>query len=106
MVCVGVVYQNTNMTRYVERQRATELRKLGKTYGEIKQLLGIEKSTISGWLKDYPLNNEQLTSLDIKIKNRRILGVEKTVVTKLRKREKRLKETYLIEKKKILPLTG
>lgn len=34
----------------LDRERAIELRKKGKTYGEISGTLGVPKSTLSGWL--------------------------------------------------------
>jgi hypothetical protein len=35
-----------------DKQKALRLRKTGKSYNEIKELLGIPKSTLSYWLKD------------------------------------------------------
>ena len=34
-----------------DKHKALHLRKLGKSYNEIQQLLGMPKSTLSGWLK-------------------------------------------------------
>jgi orotate phosphoribosyltransferase-like protein len=44
------------MARIRDRQNAIELRKQGKTYGQISNELRITKSTLSGWLGDYPLS--------------------------------------------------
>ncbi|KKP80446.1 MAG: hypothetical protein UR81_C0028G0006, partial [Candidatus Levybacteria bacterium GW2011_GWB1_35_5] len=48
------------MARVIDRQRAIELRKQGKSYGQIKKQLGIAKSTLSDWLSKYPLSEKQL----------------------------------------------
>ncbi|PIR82779.1 hypothetical protein COU20_00415 [Candidatus Kaiserbacteria bacterium CG10_big_fil_rev_8_21_14_0_10_59_10] len=42
------------MARRADHQKAVLLRKQGKSYNEIKEILGIAKSTLSGWLHDYP----------------------------------------------------
>ncbi len=36
----------------------------GKSYREIQATLGISKSTLSGWLRDVPLSEEQRARLD------------------------------------------
>jgi hypothetical protein len=46
------------------RGKAIGLRQLGKTYSEIKAQLRIPKSTLSGWLKDYPLTDKELSKLN------------------------------------------
>jgi transposase-like protein len=53
------------MARVIDRQRAIELRKQGKTHGQIKKELGINKSTLSGWLSEYPLSEKQLDLLKL-----------------------------------------
>ena len=78
------------MTRIIEREKVIKLRKQGKTYNEIKVLLGIPKSTLSGWLKDLPLSKRQIRVLEKRIKWKRLLAVEKTSRTKYRKRLLRL----------------
>lgn len=93
------------MARRIDRQKAIELRKEGKSYGEIKLRLGISKSTLSGWLKDLPLTSSQISKLNKNIKSRKTIGIEKTVIVKLNKRKRRLKEVYETEKKNIFPLT-
>ena len=72
------------MTRIIDRRKAIRLRKEGMTYGDIRRELRVAKSTLSDWLKDYPLNNNQLTLLE-RTKNRnRALAIEKTIGTKLK----------------------
>ena len=93
------------MTRVLDRQKAVVFRKQGKTYSEIKQSLGVSKSTLSYWLSNYPLTSGQLRKLKEKIKNKKYLAIEKTRLTKLQKRDMRLKDTYQEEKRKWLPLS-
>lgn len=46
------------------RDEATALRLQGKSYREIQERLGIPKSTLSNWLSDVPLSEEQRAALD------------------------------------------
>jgi predicted transcriptional regulator len=86
------------MARREEKQRAIEMRKTGMSYSQIKGVLGISKSTLSGWLADYPLTKERIRELrdcDQKI--------EKCRETKRKKKEARLSIFYNQEKEKIFP---
>ena len=51
------------MARIKERTAARTLRQQGKSYSEIKEILGISKSTLSGWLRDMPLSEERIRAL-------------------------------------------
>lgn len=93
------------MTRLKDRQKAIELRMLGKTYSEIKRELGLPKSTLSDWLSRHPLTEGQLKLLGEKIKKNKELAIEKYRNTMHAKREKRLRETYDNQKKLVLPLS-
>ena len=75
------------MTRFADRERARVMRKQGKSYSEIKAVLGVNKSTLSGWLKDMPLSQEQMHLLR-DINPRRIESFRKTMQAK---RDVRLK---------------
>lgn len=92
------------MARIQDRQRATELRILGRTYSQIKTELGISKSTLSDWLSNYPLSDEQLLSLKKSRGKNREAAIEKTRNTKHRKRETRLKTVYENESRHFIPL--
>lgn len=46
------------------RDEATALRLQGKSYREIEERLGIPKSTLSNWLSDVPLSEEQRAALE------------------------------------------
>lgn len=88
------------MSRIKERELAIQLRKDGNSYSQIKKALGISKSTLSDWLKNYPLSKERIKEL--RGKNER--QIERFRETMRGKREKRLKEVYLQQKEKLLPL--
>lgn len=88
------------MTRLQDKEKALALRKQEMSYSQIKSILGINKSTLSGWLKDYPLTAKRIKELS---KNDRI--IERCRETKRKKKEKRLNEFYFEEKSKIFPLT-
>lgn len=85
------------MARVQDKQKALTLRKEGKSYSEIKTLLGISKSTLSGWLADYPLSSERIKELR-DFSPRRIESFRNTM---RRKREKRSEEVYSVVKKNI-----
>lgn len=82
------------MSRIKDRQVAIDLRKQGKTYGEIRKELNISKSTLSDWLSKLPLTSEQFEQLEKSKKNNRVLGIEKIRLTKQKKREERIKAVY------------
>lgn len=88
------------MARYKDREKALELRQQGKSYGQIKEQLGLSKSTLSGWLKDYPLSKERIREL----RNRNEQRIERFRETMRRKREERLDKIYKGQKEEILPM--
>lgn len=51
------------MAKIKEKEKALQLRRLGKSYSEIKSVLGVAKSTLSEWLRDYPLSDERISEL-------------------------------------------
>ncbi|MGB6839149.1 MAG: helix-turn-helix domain-containing protein [Microgenomates group bacterium] len=93
------------MARREDRREAIKLRKRGRTYSEIRQKLGVPKSTLSGWLGGYHLSEKELAKLKVNIKQRKYLGIEKTRITKAKRRQKRLRKTYKQEERRLLPLT-
>lgn len=88
------------MARVQDRQKAIELRKQGKTYSEIKATLNIPKSTLSEWLSKYPLDKEQFLLLQKTRTNKRHIAIEKTRITKQKKRKTRLDLIYQQEKER------
>ncbi|MDP1722276.1 MAG: helix-turn-helix domain-containing protein [Candidatus Gottesmanbacteria bacterium] len=92
------------MARVIDRRKAIFFRKQGMTYGEIKKRLRVSKSTLSEWLRDEPLTNDQMVSLAVNKKKSRELAVEKTRIVKLNKRQARLSQIYSQEKKRLVPI--
>lgn len=89
------------MTHILLRRQAVELRKAGKSYNQIRDVLGVSKSTLNGWLKQYPLTEEQREALKGNIAFR----IEKYRQTMQLKRDKKLSQYYAEARKKLLPLS-
>lgn len=89
------------MARIKLHEKAIILRKQGKSYGEIKKELNVSKSTLSDWLKNYPLTNEQL----LRLKNLIYLRVEKCRITRENKRNERYEQIQKEELDKWTPLS-
>lgn len=54
--------------RVEEKQRARELRTQGWSYNDILREVGVSKSTLSLWLRDIPLTDEQILALSDKFR--------------------------------------
>ncbi|MDD5145501.1 MAG: helix-turn-helix domain containing protein [Candidatus Pacebacteria bacterium] len=89
------------MARLKDREKALSLRKKGMSYSQIKQILNLSKSTLSLWLKDYPLSKQRIRELRDWNEQR----IERYRETMRRKHETRLKQYYNEQKTKLLPLT-
>jgi transcriptional regulator with XRE-family HTH domain len=78
------------MSRKEDKQKALIMRKKGMSYSQIKEKLGISKSTLSGWLYSMPLSEKRIRELraDNPIRIERYRNTMRT------KRETRLKEVY------------
>ena len=89
------------MAKFEERSKAIELRKQGKSYSQIKSFIKVSKSTLSIWLKDFPLSDKRIRELrdwnETRIENYR--------ETRRKQREVILNDIYKNEKIKILPFT-
>lgn len=83
------------MARIKDKEKAIQLRVGGYSYSQIKSEMGLSKSTLSNWLKDYPLSEERIKELRDTNPER----IERCRNTKKRKVEKRLSVVY--EKVKI-----
>lgn len=94
------------MARLKDREKALALRKQEMSYSQIKKILGISKSTLSYWLRDYPLSEQRIKELKRIGARRNEQAIEKYRETMHRKREKRLTEIYQTQKKLILPLNN
>lgn len=93
------------MAKRLERQQVITLRQQGLTYSEIRSQLNIAKSTLSNWLKDYPLTEPQLFALESNREKRIMLAREKTTITKQLKYKKRLADCFIKQRNKWLPLS-
>jgi len=89
------------MARFRDHQQALVLRKQGKSYSQIKKELKVSKSTLSLWLRKYPLSKEQIN----KLRAWSEIRIEKYRQTMQQKREIRLLNYYKEEKRKWLPLS-
>lgn len=96
-----MVHLEVQMARFLDRQKALELRTQGKSYSQIKSELGISKSTLSYWLRDYPLSPERIREL----RDFNHQRIERYIETRRKTRETRLKVIYNSEKKFIFPLS-
>lgn len=83
-----------------KREQALALRKQQISYSEIKKVLNVSKSTLSLWLRDFPLSQERINELRGNSEKR----IEKYRETRRKTKEKRLQGFYLEQKKKIFPL--
>lgn len=84
-----------------KHKKAIELRLQGKSYSQIKKELQVSKSTLSLWLRDYPLPREKL----IRLQGRNEKRIENFRKTMRLKKEKRQRGVHLQERGKWLPLS-
>jgi hypothetical protein len=89
------------MAKLDEKRKVIELRKQGKSYSEIKKIINVSKSSLSLWLKNVQLTENQILGLKAK-KDR---AVERFVESMRLKRQLRLEDYYKQQKNKLLPLT-
>ncbi len=82
-------------------RKAVILRKQKKSYSQIKSILGVSKSTLSDWLRAYPLTNEEINSL----RSKNEVRIEKYRQTMKYKRESKLEEYRIKSIKDMLPLS-
>lgn len=90
------------MAKFKEREKAIALRKEKQMsyYSQIKKTLKVSKSTLSLWLRNYPLSKQRIREL----RDRNERRIEKYRETRRRKKEQRLKLFYREQKKIIFPL--
>ena len=51
------------MARRKDKERAIKLRLKGLSYSQIKEKIGLSKSTLSNWLSAYPLSEKRIREL-------------------------------------------
>ena len=89
------------MARLIDKRLALELRKQGKSYSEIKSSIGVSKSTLSYWLRDFPLPEARIRELRDWNQKR----IEHYRQTRSKTKEDRLNRTYFKQKKIIFPFS-
>lgn len=89
------------MARRQDKEKAINMRKGGMSYSQIKEVLGVSKGTLSGWLAPYPLSQERIRELR-DFNPRRIENYRNTMQ---KKREERFKRFYEVAKREIVKLS-
>ncbi|MEI7709616.1 MAG: helix-turn-helix domain-containing protein [bacterium] len=90
------------MAREKDKQKALVMRQKGMSYSQIKEKLGISKSTLSGWLYNMPLSEKRIRELQADSPIR----IEKYRNTMRAKREKKFDEAYKEMSRKIKKLSS
>jgi len=78
-----------------EKNKAIELRKSGHSYKEIMQLVRVGKSTLSGWLKNIDMTQEQVKNLENRLKDIQNNGRLKSASVHRTKRLEREKNSLM-----------
>jgi hypothetical protein len=90
------------MAKRLLKQKAIELRKAGQSYSQIRQQLGVSKSTLSVWLEDLPLPEERIREL----RDWSAVRIERYRETRRKNRETILCKVYDQEHSKIFPMSA
>jgi transcriptional regulator with XRE-family HTH domain len=78
------------MARKEDKQKALVMRKKGMSYNQIKEKLDVSKSTLSGWLSDFPLSEKRIREL----RDNNPIRIEHYRNTMRKKKEIKLLEAY------------
>lgn len=89
------------MAKFKEKEEALRLRKLDKSYREIRETVKVSKSSLSLWLKDYPLPLARVRELRDWSERR----IERYRETRRKNREALLGGIYEKEKKILFPFS-
>lgn len=90
----------------VRRQKAIELRTEEElSYGEIARRLKVPKSTLSYWLRDFPLSEEKILELRRRGWERGEASRERFRNTMRQKKEEKMRQIYERYKKKLVNLS-
>jgi len=90
------------MAKQLAKQQAIKLRKEGKSYHQIRQMVNVSKSTLSCWLRDMPLSQREMRAL----RDWNQIRIEHYRETRTKTREVRLQSTYEQQKKLLLPFSN
>lgn len=89
------------MSNVLLHRKALILRKQKKSYSQIKSILGVSKSTLSEWLRPYPLTREEINNLRANSEIR----IERYRETMRKKRQAKLNLYRIEETQKLLSLS-
>lgn len=89
------------MTKLQLKREVIQLRLQGKSYSEIKREIQVSKGSLSLWLRNIQLTNEQLLGL----KKKKDRAVERFRLAMKLKRQKRVSSYYKNQLKQLMPLT-
>ncbi len=78
------------MARNIDKNKAISLRKKGYSYSQIKEKIKVSKSTLSLWLRNFPLSEERIRAL----RDNNQVRIEHCRNTKEANRKKRLEAIY------------
>jgi hypothetical protein len=84
------------MARILDRRIAIKLRQEGKSWTYIKDLLSLNRGTLTRWLKDVELTDEQKEKI---FKESKVQRIERYIVTVKARRQRIIDSAYLKEKK-------
>lgn len=77
------------------KEKAIKLRlEQGLSYGEILAEVPVAKSTLSEWLKYFPLSEEKILELKKRGSEKGVISRERFIITMRKKREERMKKVY------------
>ncbi len=82
---------NINCMKLKEQERAKVLRRKGYTLNEIRQELGVSKSSVSVWVRDVPLSSQARARINSKITEGQRVAREK----KFKQTEKKWKDAHI-----------
>jgi len=85
------------MVKRKEKERALKLRMEGMSYSQIKTEIKVSKSTLSLWLRDFPLSEDRIRML----RDNNQARIEHCRLTKQKNKEKRLASIYTTIAKEI-----
>lgn len=78
------------MSLHKEKSKALELRKQGYSYTQIREEIRVSKSTLSLWLRDFPLSDKRIREL----RDNSQIRIEKCRITKERNKKNKLDLIY------------
>jgi len=88
-----------------DKNQAIKLRRQGKSYTQITQILGIPKSTLSGWLNNFVLSEKAKSKIAERLREGSYRGLLKKSQQQTEQARKRAHEIRVLAKKDLVHLT-